>query len=73
MNENPTSHDLLDDPAIQEADAQAVQDYIVTGKPVDPAVAARVRARSDRAREATFRRIGYVNGEEFRRPSVDDE
>lgn len=73
MHDAPPTIDLLDDPATLEADHRAVQDFAANGTPLDPAVAARVRARSDRAREATFRRIGYVNGDELRRPSTVDE
>ncbi len=67
------SPDLLDDPVLREADAQAVQDFVANGAPLDPAVRTRVRARADRAREANFRRIGPVNIEELLPPSTVDE
>jgi hypothetical protein len=51
----------LDDPAICEADAQAVMDYALTGKPLDPEVARRVDERSRLATEAVRRRLGTVN------------
>lgn len=73
MNETTTLPDLLDDAEIREADHRAVQRFAETGEPVDPAVAARVCARADRAREANFRRFGYVNIDALLRPSVDDE
>lgn len=73
MNETLTFPDLLDDPDLQEADSQAVQHFAETGEPLDPAFIARVHARSDRVREANFLRVGYVDWEQFRRPSVDDE
>jgi hypothetical protein len=46
MNETLTPADLLDDPATREADACAVEDFAFQGQPLDPAIAARVRARS---------------------------
>jgi hypothetical protein len=41
----------LDDPALCEADEQAVMKKLVTGKPVSPEIAARVRARAERITE----------------------
>ncbi|HEY1376743.1 MAG TPA: hypothetical protein VGF55_08105 [Gemmataceae bacterium] len=41
-----------------EADARAVAEALAAGRPVDPAVARRVRDRSDRARRATEARLG---------------
>jgi hypothetical protein len=73
MNQNLTLPDLLDDPAIEEADGQAVQRFLETGEPVDSAVAARVRARSNRAREASLRHVGFINVEELMRHDPDDE
>jgi hypothetical protein len=73
MNENTNVPNFLDDPAIEEADAQAVQRFLETGEPVDSAVAARVRARSDRAREANFKRVGFVNVQDYMRHDPDDE
>lgn len=59
MNDAPS--DLLDDPATREADAMAVMDQVISGKPLDPAVARRVRERSTRATEAVRRRFGTVD------------
>jgi hypothetical protein len=70
---NLTLPDLLDDPATEEADHKAVWECAANGTKLDPEIAARVRARSDRAREATFQRVGYVNIQEFLRPSTDDD
>jgi hypothetical protein len=72
MNNLPLP-DLLDDPATEEADRKAVWACAANGTKVDPEIAARVRARSDRAREATLQRVGYVNIQELLRPSTDDE
>jgi hypothetical protein len=51
----------LDDPALREADVQAVMEQIGTGKPLDPAVAARVRERGQRVTEAIRRKFGTVD------------
>jgi hypothetical protein len=53
--------DLLDDPMTREADAQAVMDLVISGRPLDPEIAARVRERSERATEEMRRRFGTVN------------
>jgi len=51
----------LDDPAIREADAQAVMDHVLNGVPLDPEVARRVRERSERATAKVRRKFGTVN------------
>lgn len=61
MNQTLTLPDLIDDPAIREADAQAVMDRLNSGTPLDPAIAARVRARSECATEEMRRKFGTVN------------
>jgi hypothetical protein len=71
--DNPLITVDLDDPVLFASDLQAVQDFVEKGTPLDPAVVARVRARSDQARDAVFQRVGYVNAEEFRMPSTCDE
>ena len=53
--------DLLNDPATREADAEAVMDQFISGKPLDPIVASRVRERSARATEAIRRQLGTVS------------
>jgi hypothetical protein len=50
----------LDDPSIREADAQAVMAHYLTGVPLPPEVASRVRRRSEQATEGVRRRIGTV-------------
>jgi hypothetical protein len=45
------------DPTV-EADLQAVLDHIITGKPLDPELARRVRERSERATEELRRQYG---------------
>jgi hypothetical protein len=52
------STDTRDTPPIADADARAVADALAAGQSVDPAVARRVRERSDRARRATEARLG---------------
>lgn len=61
MNDTITLPDLLDDPATREADAQAVMDRLISGQPLDSVVAARVRARSERATEEMRRKFGTVD------------
>jgi hypothetical protein len=51
----------LDDPTLREADEQAVWDQVITGKPLDPEVAARVRERGERVTEAIRRKFGTVD------------
>lgn len=53
--------DLLDDPATRAEDAQAVWEKFRTGQPLDPSVAARVRARSEKITAETFRKFGYLD------------
>jgi hypothetical protein len=61
MNHTLPLPDLLDDPATREADAQAVMERLNSGRPLDPAIAARVRARSERATEEMRRKLGVVD------------
>jgi hypothetical protein len=44
-----------------EADAQAVIEHALAGKPLDPEIAHRVRARSERATENLRRKHGTLN------------
>ena len=46
---------------MRAADAQAVIDHAMTGKPLDPEVARRVRERSERATETLRRKYGTLN------------
>jgi hypothetical protein len=48
------------DPTI-EADLKAVLDHVITGKPLDPEVARRVRERGDRLRQEIFEKHGLVD------------
>ena len=51
----------LDLPPEVRADAQAVIDSLVSGKPLDPEVARRVRARSEAITAATFAKHGLLD------------
>ena len=51
----------LDDPSLREADVQAVMDQVVSGIPLDPEVAARVRERGERVTQAIRRKFGTVD------------
>ena len=48
-------------PAELEADTKAVLELMMTGKPLDPAAAQRIRARGDRIREETFQKHGLLD------------
>jgi hypothetical protein len=52
-----------EDPLISDegADAQAVIEHALTGKPLDPEIARRVRERSEHATEALRRKYGTLN------------
>jgi hypothetical protein len=52
-----------DNPGIADidADAQAVIEHVLTGRPLDPEVARRVRERSERATEELRQRYGTRN------------
>jgi hypothetical protein len=43
------------------ADTQAVIDHLMTGKPLDPVVARRIRERGDLIREKIFREHGVLD------------
>jgi hypothetical protein len=50
------------DPTRQtDADLEAVIEYAMTGKPLDPEVARRVRERSERATQEAFDKHGFLN------------
>jgi hypothetical protein len=53
--------DQLDDPSLREADTEAVMERLISGKSLDPTIAARVRERSERATEEMRRKFGTVN------------
>jgi len=54
---------MQEDPVIsdQDADAQAVIEHAMTGKPLDPEIARRVRTRSERATDSLRRKHGTLN------------
>ena len=69
-----TTPDLLNHPATHEADAEAVMDQVLSGIPLDPVVAARVRKRSALATEALRRKFGTVDvAVDLLRESRDEE
>jgi hypothetical protein len=45
----------------EAADAQAVIEHAMNGKPLDPEIARRVRERSERATESLRRKYGILN------------
>ena len=44
-----------------EADLTAVMDHVTSGKPLDPAVACRVRERGEKIRQEVFAKNGPLN------------
>jgi hypothetical protein len=48
-------------PSELESDTKAVLELMMTGKPLDPEVAQRIRARGDRIREETFQKHGLLD------------
>ncbi len=62
----------LDDPALREADATAVLEQLVSGKPLDPAIAQRVHARAARVTETVRQTRGVVDDDTFQ-SLLDDE
>jgi len=44
-----------------DADLEAVIEHAMSGKPLDPEVARRVRERSERATQETFEKHGFLN------------
>ena len=47
--------------AAETAEAQAVIEHAITGKPLDPEIARRVRERSERATEQLRKQFGTLN------------
>jgi hypothetical protein len=62
----------LDDPALRGADAAAVLGHLVSGKPLDPALVERVRARAEQVTADVRRDRGLVDDEAFQ-SLLDDE
>ena len=52
--------DLIDEPALKQADAQAVMAHLTSGVPLSPEVAARVRWRSEQRTEEVRQKCGTV-------------
>lgn len=59
MNDAPNNHS--DSADLRETDAQAVMDHFLTGKPLDPSVAERVRVRSEKVTADIYRRFGELD------------
>jgi hypothetical protein len=62
----------LDDPVLREADAAAVLERLVSGKPLEPGVEERIRARAERVTEAIRQAHGLVDDDTFQ-SLLDDE
>jgi hypothetical protein len=62
----------LDDPDLRDADEEAVFARFVGGGPIDPEVAARVRARAEQVTEGLRQAVGIVDDETFQ-SLLDDE
>jgi hypothetical protein len=62
----------LDDSALREADTVAVLEQLGSGTPLDPAIAARVRARAERVAEDIRRLHGLVADATFQALLDDD-
>ena len=62
----------VDDPDLRAADAAAVMEQLVSGRPLDRAVAARVRARAERVTEDLRRARGVVDDATFQSLLDDD-
>ena len=73
MNRHANRRKALSQASCEEADGQAVKRFLETGELVDSAVAARVRARTDHAREKNLRRAGFINVEELMRTTIDEK
>jgi hypothetical protein len=68
----PNARHAPNDPALAVADAAAVLDHLASGRPVDPAVVERVRARAAEVTERIRRDRGLVDDETFQ-SLLDDE
>lgn len=44
-----------------EADTKAVMEFLITGKPIDPEIARRIRERGDRIREEIYAEHGLLD------------
>jgi hypothetical protein len=48
-------------PWITDAEVEAVYEHAITGKPLDPDLARRIRERSEQATEELRRKVGIVD------------
>jgi hypothetical protein len=62
----------LDDPQLCAADAATVLEHLSSGKPLDPAILARVRTRAQQVTDAIRREHGVVDNDDFQ-SLLDDE
>lgn len=65
----PAGHD---DSALRDADAASVLEHLVTGQPLDPAIAERLSARVAQVTEDIRRHHGLVDDDTFQ-ALLDDE
>ena len=59
--ENSNMHNINEPIDTMEEDTRAVLDHFVTGKPLDPEVAKRVRERGRRIREEVYEKHGLLD------------
>jgi hypothetical protein len=52
---------IKEDTSAQAADAQAVIEHAMSGKPLDPDIARRIRERSEHATETLRHKVGTLN------------
>lgn len=62
----------LDDPALCEADAAAVLEQLISGKPLETAIVERVHARAAHVTDEVRRARGLVDDETFQSLLDDD-
>jgi hypothetical protein len=65
----PAGHD---DPALSSTDVRVVLEHLVSGKPLDPVVLQRVRARAEQVSADIRRNRGLVDDDTFQ-SLLDDE
>lgn len=61
-----------EDPTLSSMDATTVLEHLVTGKPLDPAISERVRARAGQVTAEISRKHGLVDDDTFQ-SLLDDE
>jgi hypothetical protein len=70
--ESPTHPAGPEDPTLRSMDAAAVLDHLVSGKPIDPTIMERVRARAEQVTADIRREHGLVDDDTFQ-SLLDDE